>query len=167
MIIGMVLTTMTTNGSAFTTLEDFANRSTTWSSISQITKPERITFIPPGTIISMAMHTIAEKKVEDLQPGIASMKDTSLPFPTVFYLDNQSGKWLPDLNNEFVPKKFTLLYSEFNTISTPISFRTFLTYSTNDKFLTEAYIDNFFYVSKITQMPIEAFQYVGQGGICK
>jgi hypothetical protein len=153
--------TMTTNGSAFTTLEDFANRSTAMSSISQITKPERITFIPPGTIISMAMHTIAEKKIESLQPGIASEKDTTLPFPTVFY--EQHGEMVPDLNSKFEPKKFTLLYSEFDTISTPISFRTFLTYSTNDKFITEAYIDNFFYVSQINQMPIEAFQAVGLG----
>jgi hypothetical protein len=155
--------TMTTNGSAFTTLEDLSNRTTTWSSIAQITKPERITFIPPGTIVSMAMHTIAEKKVEEFQPGKAFSMDTSLPFPTVLYLDNQSGKWLPDPNNEFESKKYTLLYSEYDTISTPISFRTFLTYSTNDKFLTESYIDNFFYVSKIIQMPIEAFNAIRQG----
>jgi hypothetical protein len=152
--------TMTMNGSAFQTLENFYNRETTWSSIAQISEPERISFIPPGTIISMAMHTIAQKEPANLQPDNSFSIDTTLLMKQEYTVQLTHPDSTVTLTESVLPQQFRLLSSRFDTLSTPLSFRLFITYSTDEKFSTEAYIDHFFYVSQITQMPMSAFKAV-------
>ncbi len=49
-------------------------------------------------------------------------------------------------------KRFRVDSIEYNESNTPVFFRNFMTLSTSDKFEKEFYIDNGFYVSKISEM---------------
>ena len=101
---------------------------------SKTVKPERITFIAP--------HSKYKKYAFSLYNPMGTLIDTSVQLERV-----------PSKVN---PKKEVGIYSRSYTF--PIAhttFRNFLTLSTSEKFDKEIYIDNQFYVSKITEMPID------------
>ena len=55
------------------------------------------------------------------------------------------------------PFKVHISFVRYTMENSPLTFRIFMTYSTNDKFSPEAFIDNQFYVDRIIQIPLESF----------
>ena len=88
-----------------------------------MTKPERITFIPPSTLIP---------------------QDKFKLYPKSYY----SFRGKPKIKEQiFDSKKVCKIKLEnYNTQNSPLIFRNFLTFSTTEKFTSEFYIDNSFYV---------------------
>jgi hypothetical protein len=50
-----------------------------------------------------------------------------------------------------------MLNTTFDANNSPINFRSFITYSTDEKFSTEKYLDSKFYVSHVLELPEPAF----------
>lgn len=148
--------TMQTNGSAFIIPDWNHSWISDFSSITQITKPEKITFIPPGTTVSKSMFVIAEKDFEDIQPNQIISFDTTLVVKKHYKSFFLSGS-VKDEGDSLITQKFTIPQSKFYSSTSPLSFRIYITYSTIEQFSTESYIDNSFYINQITEMPIEAF----------
>lgn len=98
-------------------------------------KPERITFLAP--------HSNIFKRDFILYPFTDDK----------FKSDAIAGS----INNPTTKKPVTIAYKEFNVENSPLKFRNFLTLSTSEKFETEVYIDNGFYVSRISQMKKNIF----------
>jgi hypothetical protein len=111
------------------------------SSVTQISKEERITFIPPGTTIERIFFKIINKPIV-IKDGIE--KDILLTI--------QKNK-----------VNIHLLSKDYSKETSPFTFRSFLTYSTNDNFASEVYVNNLFYVSHVLQLSGMAFDWV-EGG---
>jgi len=128
-------------------------------SLTRIAKPERITFVPPGTTVSIALYTIFGKNILDISLNKFLSKDTTV-------LMEISTQVVRNINNvfvlvdtlEYIPKKVSLPFIEYDPQKSPLSFRSFVTYSTDEKFSTEAYVNSNFYIDRITQMPISIFK---------
>lgn len=104
------------------------------STSSKTVKPERITFIAP--------HSKYKKYTFSLYNPKGTLIDTSVSLELV-----------PSKVN---PKKQVGIYSRsYNYSNAHTTFRNFLTISTSEKFDKEVYIDNTFYISKITEMPLD------------
>jgi hypothetical protein len=128
------------------------------SSTSIMTKPERITFISPHTTICKADFPIVNNDII-FKPTIE--KDTTLENIGKTFHTLTSGRHKGEIIEDDNPSsvKAHLSLSHFNKEDSPLSFRSYITYSTDEKFLSESYIDNPFYVSQITQIPISAFDF--------
>ncbi|MBL0310517.1 MAG: hypothetical protein IPP77_12850 [Bacteroidetes bacterium] len=96
------------------------------TSNSTTIKEERISFIPP--------HSVSSRTTFKILPG------------SFIKLNNVPKEILKDHN---VKGKVMTATKE----TSQIFFRNFLTYSTKESFDIESYIDNEFYVSKVTQLP--------------
>jgi hypothetical protein len=167
--------TMATNGSSTTSAsywKMFYDRSHTtateynsafsntfWSSVTTITKPEKITFIPPGTTISRTFNSISENPIGQLDREHLLSKDTTFQNMQVKItrLVKYEGTTYQEDSLAAGPFKVHLSFIRYNIENSPLSFRLFMTYSTNDKFNSEAFIDNQFYVNQITQIPLSSF----------
>jgi len=162
--------TMTTNGSSTTSSLDwktFYNKSgssstfsnTFWSSVTTITKPERITFIPPGTTISRTFYSISETSIVNFDEEHFLQKDTAFENMQVHLtlFEKYEGKTYQ--YDSLVAGTWNVHFSsiQFSEGNSPLSFRSFITYSTDEKFNTESYIDNQFYVDQIIQIPVSSF----------
>jgi hypothetical protein len=86
-----------------------------WISSTVVRKPERVTFLPPGSQNYYA-----------------------------FYMIIANDETLEEIKQIALYDK-KLAYNEFNS---PIKFSNFLTYSENEQFTNENYINNSFYISK-------------------
>lgn len=94
-----------------------------------ISKEERITFIPPKSKYIKSSYTLIDKPF--------SMKDARI-------IEVPRGN---------KSKKTTQIkVKEFDKMSSPLMFRNFITWSFDEKFSTENYIDDEFFVKKITSM---------------
>lgn len=131
------------------------------SSTSIMTRPERITFIPPHTTICKADFSIVNN---DFIVKPTMEKDTtlrliqhSIEMPITIKPKNHRSYtyYIDTLVTE--PLKVHLSFSQFSKEDSPLSFRSYITYSTDEKFLSEAYVNSQFYVAKITQMSISTF----------
>lgn len=124
---------------AFNWLEK--NRGT---STSVIYTAERVSFIPPGTAISRFLFQLAEKPLKIAAALQGESHDTSI------------SMW-----NEYMKKLVTTEFNyqsfRFTQETTPLKFRSFLTYSTDEKFSAESYIDSEFHIAKLTSMPLKLF----------
>ncbi|HWK07061.1 MAG TPA: hypothetical protein VNS58_25685 [Puia sp.] len=103
--------------------------------ISHSRKPERITFLAPHSNlikIKFALYPFTDDKLNN--NAIAGSMD-----------------------NPISKKPVAITYKEFKESNSPLSFRNFLTISTSEKFENEVYIDNGFYVSRISQMKKDNF----------
>jgi hypothetical protein len=114
---------------------------TSFSSVTQISKEERVTFIPPGTTVGRTLFKISKDPLV-IKDGI--QKDTLLR-----------------IRNDRV--NIHLLLKDYEKETSPFTFRSFLTYSTNENFTSEAYVNNLFYVSHVTQLSWYAFLWVDGG----
>lgn len=123
----------------------FINKSS-YSSITQLTKSERVTFIPPGTTIEKNIFNITDTLVT-LNNGF--VKDTILIV--------KQKNWLTGKYSYNETSKVPLLIQEYNEETTPIAFRSFITYSLDEKFSVEAYVNTSFFISKVIQLPLPAF----------
>lgn len=102
------------------------------STTSKTTKPERVTFIAP--------HSKYKRYTFSLYNPHGTLIDTSVKL-----------EWIDSKLN---PKKLVGVYNRTYTTSNAFHFfRNFLTISTSEKFEKELYVDNEFYISKITEMP--------------
>lgn len=109
-----------------------------FNSMTRLTKPERITFIPPHSTIFQAAYNLVFGGIT-LSPSFPiSSRDTILYFP---------AKRLRE----------QMIIAVFNASNSPINFRSFITYSTDDKFTTEHFLDSKFYVSCVLDLPQSAF----------
>jgi len=52
----------------------------------------------------------------------------------------------------------SIKYKDYNMAESPLTFRNFLTYSTTESFSQEIYVDNEFYISRISQMKVSDFE---------
>jgi hypothetical protein len=119
----------------------FSNSSGSMTTV--VTKPERVTFIPPNTAILRGIFTIASTQLP-IDPRIQPITiDT-----TVVVIKDNLLKW----NKSFKYQVYSL--SQANS---PLRFSSFLTYSTDEHFQKEAYVSSAFYVSSITIMPEQMF----------
>jgi hypothetical protein len=100
-------------------------------------KKEQITFIAPKSAISKDQFSLATFTKTDLSE--------------VFSIDSAKRT---DNSNKVVELK----YLDYTQSNSPLIFRNFLTISVSDKFDKEIYIDNGFYVSKVTEMEKKHFQ---------
>lgn len=126
--------------------------STVWS--------ERYTFIPPHTYVSVPMTYVIYNN------GIHATTETSGSGKATTTL-SQSLRKQPDAKTmkTTIPKwngtgkgnvkAWVKTYQNDN--ANPNRFRNFLTYSFDEKFTTEKYIENDFYVSKLTEMNMKNF----------
>jgi hypothetical protein len=112
------------------------------SFVSRITKPERITFIPPHATICQSAYNLMTTQI-NIDP-IAILSDM-----TVRVMDRDDRPATVNIKLRSV---------DFNTKNTPLNFRSYLTYSYDEQFRTEAYIDNSFYISKVIQLSRRAFK---------
>ncbi len=117
---------------------------------------ERYTFIPPHTYVSVPMsYSIASNS--NLQ---ANTTQTSESKATVVVTDNlkydktASKVKIPSTTGKGTVKAYEKTFSKETS---PIRFRNFLTYSFDENFKTEKYIENEWYVSKYTQMSTKNF----------
>ena len=94
---------------------------------SETVKPERITFLPPKTVIYKSSYLLITETTIDPQGG------TPIKIQEPF---NGKGTYV------IYKKSFSRTYS-------PLIFRNFLTYSTSENFKDEKYVNNEFYVSEI------------------
>jgi hypothetical protein len=76
----------------------------------------------------------------------ASSRDTILYFPPK---QNRLGY-------DILPTP--MLIAVFDASNSPVKFRSFITYSTDEKFMTERYLDSKFYVSRVLELPQSAFR---------
>ncbi len=154
-----LLNTSTTNTNIFlkSLIRSFSNSysRSSFNSITSITKPERITFIPPGATISMSKYSIIPGNIFNISQTNSYTIDTTLLF-NGFYED--IGNNIFRYNDSTTTKKVQLSCINYDKDSSPYFFRSFLTYSTYENFTKEFYIDNSFYVSRITIMPINIFE---------
>lgn len=104
-------------------------------SSSETTKPEKITFIPPKSNYIRSQFFI-------------------LPFPFLKVKDYRSVQ-IPQINNQ--NKQTTVFEKEFNLNDTPLIFRNFVTFSYSENFQKEFYVDNEFFISKVTKVPENQF----------
>lgn len=99
---------------------------------STSTKPERITFIPPSTLIPQNKFILYSKSY--------------FPFRAKPEVKEQN------VNKGKVCK---IEFENYNEKNSPFFFRNFLTFSTSENFKSEFYLDNSFYVSSIKRVKSE------------
>ncbi len=105
--------------------------------ISSSTKPERITFIPPGSNFYQSKFRI-------------------MPVD-VYHIGKNSI--ISDVPRNDRPTKSTRIYEKFYTMeNSPSVFRNFLTFSFSEDFKDEFYVDNNFFISKISAMDKRHFE---------
>ena len=110
-------------------------------SVSRLSKPGRITFIPPHATICQSAY---------------ALMSTGVPIGhSAFSIDTMvlvTGPHSPTHQS-----MATLNVVDFNRTNSPLRFRSYVTYSHDEQFRTEAHLDSYFYVSQLVQLPIEAF----------
>ncbi len=126
-------------------MDYWTNEATTYGQMSRyyyggwygtITKNERITFIPPGTEIEKRSYILmSNSKFNDLA-HVAPQEITA--------------SWKANKITRIKHKTYT-------PEDTPLAFRNYITYSTNQDFTKEAYIDNYFWVKEIMEMSDKQF----------
>ena len=117
------------------TLSGFTNTSSVSSSLT--TKPEKLTFVPPNSNYTRQQFYL--------------LPNSFLKIPEKNYT-NEKVADINDPNNEL-----TVFVKEFAKDNAPLIFRNFITFSYSDKFEKEFYLDNEFYISKVTKMEKRKF----------
>ncbi len=113
---------------------------------------ERYTFIPPKTYISVPMtYTI----MSGFYSTTDDSKKTAKVLVTQSIKKNGGTKTsIPSSTGKGNTKAYEKSFNETNTIS---KFRNFITYASKEDFSDEKFIENEFYVSKITEMKAKNF----------
>jgi hypothetical protein len=117
---------------------------TFFSSTSVMIKPERITFIPPHATICRSDFSIINN---DIMFKPTFKKDTTL---TYVYHD-------ADLHQRTRIVTDIIEMATFSESNSPLRFSSFITYSSDESFKTESYIDKIFYIEKISRMSHDIF----------
>jgi len=99
---------------------------------SIVTKPERITFAPPSTLIQQSKFVLYSKSFYQFERD-PLIKEIEVDQKTICRVN----------------------YENYNQLESPIIFRNFLTFSTSEDFKTEFYVDNSFYVDCIKSFKLK------------
>lgn len=105
-------------------------------SASATSKPEKITFIPPNSNYirtQFKLLPIKELKIKNYE---------IIQVPNLIKADKFENAYIKKISKN----------------ESPLIFRNFITMSYNENFLTEFYIDNEFYVSKVTKIKSNQFE---------
>lgn len=100
---------------------------------SSSVKPEQVTFVAPKSTIYKIQFALHEKTARKL---------------------HEDPKTITVARNDNPKQTTTVKFVEYNENTTPLRFRNFMTLSTSDKFDKEFYVDNGFYLYKISEMII-------------
>ena len=125
------------------------------STTTQIIKPERVTFIPPATTICNYQF---ELKSNYFFFDKYNSRDTIVYTPKVLHNQLKEVKgmgdnyWKLSDSTVYEPNTEKIYYKTYDSKSSPISFRSFITYSTDENFSKEAYVNSNFYVAEITKI---------------
>jgi hypothetical protein len=103
---------------------------------SETFKPERVTFLPPKAIIYKSSY-ILTTDISTSPQGSVSSKEKRPNNPQ---------------------KSFTIYKKTFNKTTSPLVFRNFLTYSTQENFSEEKYVNDEFFVNEITYINWQYFK---------
>jgi hypothetical protein len=116
---------------------------------------ERYTFIPPHTYVSVPMtYVIMNNGLQVNTETTSNGKSKTLITQSLKY-DKSLKTTIPSTLKEGASvKAYVKTYSKENSNN---RFRNFLTYAFDEKFTTEKFIENDFYVSKITEMTMKNF----------
>lgn len=115
---------------------------------------ERYTFIPPHTYVSVPMTYTIMSGVSEITTTDKNGK-TSIMITQSLKNDKSLKKTsIPSSTGKGNVKAYVKTYTKEES---PNRFRNFLTYSFDEKFTTEKYIENEFYVSKKTEMTKKNF----------
>jgi hypothetical protein len=128
-------------GSEVTYYNGFLYRGTIYSNGSQSTstkvKAERVTFIPPKSFVTKAKFIILSNQYFDLEEEPAELVQAN---------------WTKR-------KKMTQIRTiQVEKATSKFQFRNFLTFSLSEKFENEFYVDNGFWLGKITEMKEKHFR---------
>lgn len=99
-------------------------------------KPVKVSFIEPGTIVSRRFSPIEEDYAHD--------------FDEDYYTEEKCNS---------MPSRKVKIYTEtFDEANSPVKFRNFLTFAFDQSFSSEFSIDTEFYVGKVSKMPKRHFE---------
>lgn len=116
---------------------------------------ERYTFVPPHTNVSVPMTYTIMSGFTTSTSTTAGGKTTITVAQGLKYEDKTLKKVsIPASSGKGTTKAYVKEYSKDNS---PARFRNFLTYSFDEKFVNEKFIQNEFYVSKKTEMTKKNF----------
>jgi hypothetical protein len=116
---------------------------------------ERYTFIPPHTYVSVPMsYTIISSAAIATSETNGDNKMAITITDNLKTNPNAQKVKIASTTGKGTVKAFELAYSKETS---PYRFRNFLTYAFDEKFATEKFIENEFYVSKHTQMSVKNF----------
>lgn len=104
------------------------------SGFSSSIKPEQVTFIAP------------KSTVYKIQFALHSKSDPKLP---------ETASIINVVSSDNPKKKAKISFIDYDEKNAPLFFRNFMTLSTSDKFEKEFYIDNGFFVFKISEMTLK------------
>ncbi len=131
------------------------------NSLTRITKPERITFIPPHTTISQAAYNLVSGEIILMPSYPVLSSDTLIYFPEEEYRQEYREEYSEGRHLEFqvdhTPLLTPIQIANFDSSNSPVDFRSFITYSTDEKFTVEHYLDSKFYVARILELSHSAF----------
>jgi hypothetical protein len=122
--------------------------------VSTITA-ERVTFIPPKTYVSVPMTYVIFKNITQVKTATAGNNKASVLITDD--LRNDKSAALTKIPSTTGKGSINVYQKTYTSETTPARFRNFLTYSPNENFSTEKYIENEFIISKHTQMSTKNF----------
>lgn len=102
------------------------------------TKPERITFIAPQSMIDKGQFTLFPASGVRIRPTNAEYYSTK--------------------RNDDTTKPTVVIYRNYDKDETLLNFRNFLTMSTTEDFKNEFYIDNGFFLNRVSTMDVRHFE---------
>ena len=116
---------------------------------------ERITFIPPDCYVSVPVtFDILDHLHRKLQ--LRGMRESKMIAISDNLRWDENAKKEPITNPE-TQKTFRSFALSYTKEQSPYRFRNFITYSADEKFTTEKYFDNEFYVKRFVQMSARRF----------
>ena len=105
---------------------------------TKMTKPEKIAFIPPNSKF---------------------IKNRFYILPIKYLKVNQYSRIIEITSTIDSKKKTQIKEKEYDKNSTPLTFRNYITLSYTEDFKNQFYIDNEFYISKVTRVDENQFEY--------
>ncbi|HEY1047652.1 MAG TPA: hypothetical protein VGF79_14510 [Bacteroidia bacterium] len=115
---------------------------------------ERYTFIPPHTYVSVPMTYVILNNSLEVQSSTSASGKTKVLMTQSLKYDKSLKTSIPSTTGKGNVKAYVKSYSKETSDN---RFRNFITYAFDEKFATEKYVENEFYVSKKTEMSMKNF----------
>lgn len=115
---------------------------------------ERYTFIPPHTYVSVPMTYVILNNSLEVQSSTSASGKTKVLMTQSLKYDKSLKSSIPSTTGKGNVKAYVKSYTKENSDN---RFRNFITYAFDEKFATEKFVENEFYVSKKTEMSMKNF----------